>query len=202
LKLIRTNNSTGNMNKFKNIEFSSPDGDILIKQDGHIREFSENDTELINYIFERIRKDYTKAFDLLSTIYNSSSRNFTFFRYLVVRRFIRCNWANYDTVMNDIDNAGNFNFEQIPCPMRGECEGYNCICCPQFNSSLSDRELQILKRYGLELKNMEMIGKELFISTDTVDKHLSNIRRKLNIHDKPGLVKFCETHRTLFNNIL
>lgn len=187
------------MNKFSNIEFhSSPDGDILIKKEGQsIHELTEHDTELIEFFFDKIRKDYTSAFDLLSKIYNASNRNFTYFRYLVVRRFIRCNFSNYDTMLHDIDGLNNFNFEQVACPMRGECEGYNIICSPKFNTNLTEREKQILRLYAIELNSLEAISSKLFLSPDTVDKHLSNIRKKLNIHDKPGLVKFCEAHQNL-----
>lgn len=181
------------MTKLNNIEFyTSPEGGILIKKQGEvIREMSESDTDLINNLFERIRNDYPEAFKSLNTCYQKSERNFTYFRFLCVRRFIKCNFSNYDTLSDDIDSTGQFHFEQVQCPMRGECLGYNVICNAKYNTKLSTREMQILELY---CKPMEMseIANELFISPATVDVHVRKIREKLDIHDKAGLVKFYE----------
>lgn len=182
------------MMKFDNIEFySSPEGEIMIKHNGEaVRDLTDSDTEIINHLFERIRKDYTEAFDMASKIYDSSSKNFSYFRYLVVRRFIRCNFSNYDTLSEDIDGIGMFHFEQVQCPLRGECPGYNKICNPKFNTTLSNREKQILELYCIPME-MDAIAGKLFISPDTVDVHLRHIRSKLNLHSKAELVKFWET---------
>lgn len=181
--------------KYNDIEFfTSPEGEILIRKAGEpLTEMHEGD-DLITDCFEKIRKDYPEAFMALSVAYRSSEKNFTYFRYLCVRRFIRCNFAAYDTMKEDIDNNGQFNFEQVMCPMRGECHGYNIICNPKFNTSLSPREEQILKLYGLQNMEMLQISEELFLSPFTVETTIKNIRRKLNIHDKSGLAHYCVQH--------
>jgi DNA-binding NarL/FixJ family response regulator len=176
------------MNKY-GIEFhTSPEGEILIKQDGEpMRELTEQDTELISELFDRIRRDYPEAFKCLSETYRKSDKNILYFRFLCVRRFIRCNFGNYDTLTEDIDNAGQFNFEQVQCPLRGECSGYKIICSPKFNTKLSSREWQILEMY---VKPMEMhqIADELYLSQHTIDQHIRNIREKTGCKSKAELI--------------
>jgi DNA-binding CsgD family transcriptional regulator len=71
--------------------------------------------------------------------------------------------------------------------------GYNVICNAKFNTNLSKRELQVLEMYAGRLMEMDAIAEELFLSPYTVDTQIRNIRLKLDIHDKAGLVKFYET---------
>ncbi len=55
-------------------------------------------------------------------------------------------------------------------------------------STLSDREIEILKLVAEGLSNKE-IGDQLFISHRTVDTHRTNMMKKLDIHNTAGLVK-------------
>jgi DNA-binding CsgD family transcriptional regulator len=183
------------MNKY-GIEFhTSPEGEILIKQDGEpMRELTEHDTELILDLFDRIRRDYPEAFKCLSETYRKSEKNILYFRFLCVRRFIRCNFGNYDTLTDDIDTTGQFHFEQVQCPLRGECTGYKIICSPKYNTKLSSRELQVLEMY---VKPMEMadIADTLCISPFTVDQHVRSIRAKTGCKSKAELINmYNKTH--------
>lgn len=176
------------MNKY-GIEFhTSPEGEILIKKFGEaIRELTEHDTEFISDLFERIRRDYPEAFNCLAEIYKKSEKNLLYFRFKCVSRFIRCNFSNYDTLNDDIDCDGKFNFEQVPCPMRGECPGYKIICSPKYNTKLSNREMQILEMYVRPM-DMSEIANELYLSQHTVDQHVRNIREKTGCHSKAELI--------------
>ncbi|MEE9572753.1 MAG: LuxR C-terminal-related transcriptional regulator [Candidatus Neomarinimicrobiota bacterium] len=58
-----------------------------------------------------------------------------------------------------------------------------------MDSKLSNREKQILKMIALGNTSKE-IGGELFISWKTVEKHRSNIMKKLNIHNIAGLTRY------------
>jgi DNA-binding CsgD family transcriptional regulator len=180
-----------------NIEFfSSPDGEVLIKQDGSvIRELTEKETDLIDYIFEKIRADYTEAFKLLSKTYDKSERNFPYFKYLCVRRFIKCNFGNFDTLSFDVDDS-MFHVERINCPLCGECPGYKVICQPKFNTSLSDRERRIMELY-CEPRNIDDISCFLCLSPHTVETHLKNIRHKLGLHSQAEMMKFWENNMKL-----
>jgi len=182
------------MNKFKDIEFySSPDGVILINETGNpVREFSDKDTDLIDYLSERIRNEYPEAYESLTKTYDKHKLNFQFFNYVIVRRFIRCNFSNYDTLNTDLDSEGLFHFEQVPCPMRGECKGYKEICQPKFNSKLTEREIQVLKLYCQPLE-VDPIADKLCLSPYTIEEHLKNIRRKTGLTNKAEMMKFVET---------
>lgn len=58
-----------------------------------------------------------------------------------------------------------------------------------IKSSLTDRELEILKLISLEYSGKE-IGKELCISLNTVETHRKNLIKKLNVKNTIGIVKF------------
>jgi len=180
--------------KFDNIEFfSSPEGDILIKHSSNpVRELSEHDIEIINHLFERIRVEYSDAYSCLVKTYETSMRNVPYFRYLCVRRFIRCNFANYDTLSEDIDSDSVFHFEFVQCPLHGECAGYNRICNPKFNTTLTITELRVLELYCKPME-MDHIASILFVSPATIEVHVKNIRKKLNLHSKAELIKFWDS---------
>lgn len=180
------------MKRFNLEFFSSPEGEVLIKQEGEvIRELNEKETELIDFMFEKIRADYTEAFKLLSKTYDKSERNFPYFKYLCVRRFIKCNFSNFDTLSFDIDENTMFHVERINCPMCGECPGYKVICQPKFNTSLSDREVEVMKLY-CEPRTIDDISVLLCRSPYTIEEHLKNIRRKLGLHNQAEMMKFWE----------
>ncbi|HLP05108.1 MAG TPA: helix-turn-helix transcriptional regulator [Paludibacter sp.] len=172
--------------------FTSPEGDVLFSTEKCIvTELSENETVLIDVLFEKIRTDYPDAFTALSDEYDKSVRNLPYFRFLVVRRFIRCNMSNFDTLAIDFDSEGIFHFEQVSCPMRGECKLYKIVCSPKYNSHLTKTELRILAMYCQPME-MDSIASELYMSPHTVDTHLKNIRRKTECHSKAELMKFYE----------
>ncbi|WP_306350984.1 response regulator [Flavobacterium sp. '19STA2R22 D10 B1'] len=66
----------------------------------------------------------------------------------------------------------------------------------QILSSITERELQILKLISQEYSGKE-ISEELFISTNTVETHRKNLIKKLNVRNTIGLVKFA-----LKNNLI
>lgn len=61
---------------------------------------------------------------------------------------------------------------------------------------LTEREKEILIRVCNEMSSAE-IGKELFISTGTVDTHRRNILEKLGVTNTVGLVKYALRHGLL-----
>lgn len=62
--------------------------------------------------------------------------------------------------------------------------------------NLSGREKQILKMIARSNTSKE-IGKELFISWKTVEKHRRNIMKKLNIHNIAGLTRYAVDHNLI-----
>ncbi|MBU2604106.1 MAG: response regulator transcription factor [Actinobacteria bacterium] len=65
--------------------------------------------------------------------------------------------------------------------------GYDPAETERRRLSLSDRELEILRQLSTP-KSPAQIGRELFISTKTVQNHISNIYRKLDVNSRTEAV--------------
>ena len=184
--------------KLQNIEFyTTPIGEVMIKQRGQaVRKYVQSDTELTHQMLEIISEFYTEAFDALCELYTKSETNKAYYEYLIVHRFIRCNFAEYDNT-NDIDHIGVFRFEFVSCPLRGECKYYEIICSPKFNSKLTEREHEVMKLY-YESLSTEQIADRLYISIKTVEKHKSNALKKLNLHSLAEFNSYASNHK-IFN---
>lgn len=63
-------------------------------------------------------------------------------------------------------------------------------------SSLTQRELEILKMIALENSNTE-IATQLFISPKTVETHRKNLMRKIGVKNSLGVYKFAIKHQLL-----
>ena len=92
-----------------------------------------------------------------------------------VNRFLKCNFSVHDN-RPDIDDDWNFDFETVPCPLRGECK--DGICKPKLSSKLTHREKDVIKLHVEGLTQVE-IGDRLYISERTAHNHISNIYKKL-----------------------
>ena len=170
-----------------NIEFQrSPDQIHLLytdKSSNEVNNFTEKSFDIINAVLDVIKRDYTEAFDALQKIYGNAKDH----KFFMVRRFIKCNMSVGDHI-TDFDGS-SFNFEDVICPMRGECTWDRIVCHPKFNTSLSDRELEVAKLHAEDLSD-EQIADRLFISIFTVQNHRKNIFAKLNIKSRAQLVSY------------
>lgn len=186
--------------KLQNIEFyTTPIGEVMIKQRGQaVRKYVQSDTELTHQMLEIISEFYTEAFDALCEIYTKSEMNKRYYEYLIVHRFVRCNFSEYDNT-KDVDQAGIFRFEHVKCPLRGECKYCEIICTPKFNSKLTEREHEVMKLY-YESYPTDKIADMLFISIKTVEKHKSNSLKKLNLHSLAEFNSYASNHN-LFSNL-
>jgi DNA-binding CsgD family transcriptional regulator len=182
----------------KSIEFyTTPNNEVMIQDDAGTRMLSQTDIEFIGEMEEIIMEFYPEANKALSEYYKASIKNPSFNRFLKVRRFIKCNFSNYDNVL-DIDHIGRMNFEFVACPMRGECKHDGVICNPKFNSSLSVRELEVMQMC-YEGKNDNEIASALFISLNTVNNHRKNSFKKLHIHSMADFIRYAKDNN-LFKN--
>lgn len=174
--------------------FISPSGQVMIEQPGEhtVKELTDKDYGFINEMYEMISSFYPLAFSCLKKIYNASINNEPYYKFLIVRRFIKCNFGQYDK-KKDIDELGCFHFEFVSCPLRGECLYENSICSPQFDSKLSERELEVMKLY-CSGQNYEEISGKLFISIFTVKNHIKSAFRKVNVHSRSEFVNYSNTH--------
>lgn len=165
-----------------NAEFyTTPDGEVMIKiQDSPVRKFEESDRMFVENLFILIRDRYAEAFNALSELYSRSERNRVHFEYKIVHRFIRCNLGEYDQHKYDIDRNGLFQFEEVRCPLRGECR-YECVICkPKLNTVLTTRELEVSKLIADGLQAGD-IAEELSLSVATINRHRENIKAKLQL---------------------
>lgn len=177
------------------IEFySTPDGEVMIKEYNHpVRKLEETNRDLVQTLFIIIRDRYPVAFERLSELYSKSERNRNHFEFKIIHRFARCNFGEYDQQKYDIDRHGSFQFEEVRCPLRGECQDEGVICKPQMDSKLSSRELEILALIAEGLQTVE-ISNELLISTATVNRHRENIKAKLCLKTLGQMVNYYLTN--------
>ena len=165
-----------------NIEFfNTPEGEVMIRTDERVYTYQPEDKALTSELFARIESEYPKAFSALSDIYRKSRANVNYYRYLVCHRFIRCNFGSLDK-KKDIDGIGRFTFEEVNCPIKGECKYAGVICGAEFDTRLTARQQEVMKLYcpGIEL---EEIAERLYISPETVKTTKRDAFRKAGVHD-------------------
>lgn len=174
-----------------NTEFyNTPEGDVMIKiNDQPVKMLSENETEVISALLCVIQDRYPSSFKRLSEIYTKSEKNKTLYEFKIVRRFIKCNFGEYDQYKSDIDHKGIFNFEEVRCPLRGDCRDECVICKPTLNNNISEREMEVFR---LLYDNYEIqdIADELFISPATVIRHRENIKAKIKVNSTAKMIKY------------
>ena len=145
--------------------------------------------EAVEQIFNKIEKEYPKAFDALCREYQLSMGNLPFFRYKVVKRFLKCNMGEYDSTHEDM-RKDEWNLEVVKCPMRGECKLEGVVCKPTRFSGLSRREEEVLF-LAAEGKTSHEIAEALFLAEATVNHHVSNILRKVDAKNmKNAIMKY------------
>lgn len=175
----------------REVEFYiTPEGEIMIQQERKpVKPLCQGD-EFIDKLLEVIREFYPEAYSALTDAYKASAQNKPYYKFLMVRRFIKCNFGSYDNVL-DIDHLGRMNFEFVHCPMRGECKHDQIICSPKFNTKLSDREMEVMKLL-YEGFTDEEVAEKLFISINTVNNHRKNSFKKLGIHSMADFIRYAK----------
>lgn len=161
------------------IEFMSrDDGRVTMFTPNSVGELTEGDN-LVEELYDTIARSYPWAFEALSVAYASSELNQQHYHYLIVRRFLRCNFGDYDTKDWDISDNGVWKLEKVPCPMRGECKLEGVVCGARWACGLSQRETEIISLSAQGCTARE-IADTLCISVFTVETHMRNILAKLD----------------------
>ncbi len=177
--------------------YITPEGEVMIKEKGKpVRELCQGDS-FVDRFLDSIREFHPDAFEALAECYKASSLNRQYYQFLMVRRFIKCNFGGYDNIL-DIDHLGRMNFEFVACPLRGECKYDHIICSPKFNTKLSPRELEVMKML-YEGRSDDEVSNELFISLNTVNNHRKNSFKKLGLHSMADFIRYAKDNN-LFNN--
>jgi len=171
------------------LEFYVVNNDVwYLTADGRNERLTESSEDVIALVLERIMDCYPEAYAALSECYKNSMLNVSYFRYLVVRRFCKCNLGKLDTTEIDY-NRYSLRFEKVDCPLRGECKYEGVICMPQFDAHLSSKEMQVM-RLVYEGCTNEEIADKLYISPFTVKNHIKSAYAKLEVHEKAEFIRY------------
>lgn len=175
-------------------EFYTCDDRVYCISGGKTIEITEGDTEFIDELLSEIENFYPGAYKALQDTYSKSNSNQPYFRFLMARRFLKCNFGNLDTTEHDIDSERIFHFEKVSCPMRGECRHECVICMPRFNCKLSDAEMRVMRIYYQD-RNIERIADILYLSGHTVKNHIRAAYAKLGIHTRGEFITYASKHQ-------
>jgi DNA-binding CsgD family transcriptional regulator len=174
-------------------------GEAMVKEVGEqtVKQMGVKDTELIASILQRSETFYPEQYEAVCKEYSKSSANVPYYNFLRARRIINCCFGENDR-QPDIDEFGNYHFEPVKCPRIAECKYFRIICQPKFNSSLSDREKEVMKLYFEHVKT-EDIADRLFLSIHTVNNHRRNSLQKLQLHSLEEFQDYAHKNQ-LFKN--
>jgi DNA-binding CsgD family transcriptional regulator len=181
------------------VEFFSINDEIWMRQQGSMTLLESSNTELVSNLIEYISTFYPKAFTALENEYSKSKLNKTYYEFLIVSRFIRCNFAALDDTP-DIDQELHAHFEFVNCPMRKECKLVNVVCHPEFCHRLSAAEMRVCKLW-FEGRSTASIAEELSLSQYTIHNHIRNAYARLNVHSRAEFTKFA-ARTNIFDNYI
>lgn len=178
------------------LEFYLYEGELWCKDDEGHNTLVEKNSELLDRFLTMIREDYPDAYKALQEVYKKSSPNKIYYKYMMVKRFLKCNFASLDSTYYDIEDD-KVNFERVDCPMRGECPQEGVICSPIYKTTLSAQEIKVGALWHKGLSKEEIAG-VMFLSPETINNHIRNIYRKLNVHEKAEFIRYADD-RGLFD---
>lgn len=183
----------GKINLTSSEFFVTPYGEIEYRQHGVIKTLGmegQCNTDIVNELISYMQTFHLEAFQALADHYIKLKPNTIAYRFRIVSRFIRCNMGEYDAMHDDIDANGMLNFEEVKCPLRGECALEHVCCKPKFTTSLSARELEVLKLIVMHYTARE-IADMLYLSEHTINNHRRNIHVKTDTRTVAELVTYC-----------
>lgn len=176
------------------LEFFNLNGETWCRmEDGTCRPFCEDCRELTDQVFRFIAENYPECHKALLQCYCKSAKNIAYYKFLMVRKFIRCNFGEVDNI-EDIDGNNVYNLEHVSCPMRGECRWENIICHPKRSTRLSLAEERVMQLV-CEGMGTEEIADRLYLSYYTVKKHMANAYRKIGVKNKAEFIVYAGRNR-------
>lgn len=173
------------------IEFFAYNNEVWYSENGSAARKMSDTSDIVADLFRAIDEQYPEAMAALRQTYAEAAGEIRYFQYLIVRRFIKCNFANIDDKF-DIDEE-RLVFEYVPCPLRGECRLEGVVCKPKFSSALSAAELRVLELLYKGTPKL-LIAERLFLSAYTVDNHIKHAYKKLGVHSEAEFVKYADAH--------
>ena len=184
----------------KALEFyTTPEGEVMIRLiDEPDRLLCETDVDFINEFLDIIQEFYPEAHKALLDVYAKCQHNKRYMNFLMLRRFIKCNFSQFDNAL-DVSPSERLHFEFISCPLRGECKHDGIISSPKFNSKLTDRQLSIMKML-YDGQSVSEVADKLFLSIKTVDNHRKNSLKKLGLSSMADFMRHV-IKTNLFNEL-
>ena len=176
-------------------EFFSYEGEVWIRQDGILFRLTESNTDVIDYMIELVSTFYPKAYTALCNTYKGCAMNKWYYRFRIVSRFIRCNFAQLDNIPDISDNS-RCSFEFVPCPLRGECKLECVVCRPEFDHKLSAAELPVMHLW-FDGKSPDEIAEQLCLSPHTIHNHIRHAYERTGVHSRGEFIKYA-TQNNLF----
>lgn len=178
----------------KNIEFyTTPEGEVEIKSEDGVNTYTREKKEITDFMYREIEENYPKAHKALCAEYKRSADNPPFFKFLLVHRFMRCNFGRYDHVA-DIDQCDIFHFERVECPLRDrECKLCGIVCNPEFNTELSECQMDVMRLYCQNV-DCHDIAVRLNTSFDNVRKHIAHSYRRKGVHSRGEFIAWANDH--------
>ena len=173
-------------------EFYMYEGELWRKDtEGHNDLVDYSMMDMLDKILDKVKESYPIAYKALEERYKESSPNKRYYRYIMAKRFIKCNFAQLDSTYIDIEDfdAMKMNFERVDCPMRDECKFNGVICSPIYNTGLSAQEIRVARLWYKGASKDEIAGM-LYLSPDTINNHIRNIYNKIGVHDRVGFMKY------------
>ena len=170
--------------------FTTPTGCITIVKGGEYTTLEQTHHEFINLFLDEISTFYPEAYQVLCEEYKNSKKNKVYYEFLIVRRFLKCNFGILDN-KPDISSSGAFCCEFVPCPMHGECKYEKIICNAKFCSTLTPRELEVMDLL-CKFHTVEVIAERLYIAIDTVKNHRKNALKRLNLNSTISFLDYAQ----------
>ena len=172
------------------MEFYTIDGEVwYITSEGRNERLDEGNEEVITMLIDRMMECYPDAYEALSEYYSKQAMNVSLYRFLIARRFCKCNFGKLDTAEIDCKAIQSFSFEKVQCPLRGECPFEGKVCMPKFNTALSKKELEVMRLIYEGCSN-EQVADRLYLSPFTVKNHIKSVYSKLGIHEKSEFIQY------------
>lgn len=163
----------------KGIELFTQDDKLFVIQNGTVKPFSKDCSEVITVLSHELSSDEKASNWLHKNGYEGNE---------ALELFGKCRYGAFNAQADFIKGKSK-GVEYINCTKRGSCtaEGLLCKCIEAPNGHISFREIEIIKLIAQDYSDKE-IAKKLFISENTALTHVVNIRSKLGVKARPAVV--------------
>ncbi len=173
------------------VEFYLLDGrTCYMGSDGVGKKLSPEDREVVEFLLQQIEKVFPEALAALRQWAEKSRPDKYWYEFMIVDRFVRCNFGEAEFAHKDINDMGMFQMEEVKCPLRGSgfCSVENIVCKPRPSMGLHEEEYKAAKLYACGYLPGE-IAAELGKSENTVKSQLGKVCKKLNLPHPRWLIR-------------